>query len=101
MQSLPTPWYADTYPDMHVCGPIYILVPRHSNIKSSVHMDMMGAKYWCVLHPYADKPVNYNSAQQIGILAPSNKANIIHCMFELTSIDLRPVSFYVLVRTQR
>ena len=38
MQSLPTPWYADTYPDMHVCGPIYILVPRYVNVQCSVQI---------------------------------------------------------------
>ena len=45
MQSLPTPWYADTYPDMHVCGPIYILVPRYVNVQCSVQMGIVGAKY--------------------------------------------------------
>ena len=45
MQSVRTPWYADTYPDMHVCGPIYILIPRYMNVQSSVQMHIVGAKY--------------------------------------------------------
>ena len=45
MQSVRTPWYADTYPDMHVCGPIYILIPRYMNVQSSVQMHIVGARY--------------------------------------------------------
>ena len=45
MQSVRKPWYADIYPDMHVCGPIYILIPRYMNVQSSVQMHIVGAKY--------------------------------------------------------
>ena len=66
MQSLPTPWYADTYPDMHVCGPIYILVPRYVNVQCSVQMGIVGAEYRVRTAPISRavlKPVNYDSAQ--------------------------------------
>ena len=66
MQSLPTPWYADTYPDMHVCGPIYILVHRYVNVQCSVQIGIVGAKYRLRIAPIsraAVQPINYDSAQ--------------------------------------